>query len=77
MCGLLSGLLRSVVFDGTREAECPAACTPRASGPGPQGVGHPGHSRALEPAPSLASGLVGGVSVGVKEERVVRKTGSL
>ena len=25
----------------------------------------------------MASGLVGGVSVGVKEERVVRKTGSL
>ena len=48
--GLLSRLLRSVVFDGTREAECPAARAPRASGPGPQGMGHPGHSRALQPA---------------------------
>ena len=47
MHGLLSRLLRSVVLDGPREAECPAACAPRASGPGPQGVGHPGHSQAL------------------------------
>ena len=50
MHGLLSRLLRSVVLDGPREAECPAACAPRASGPGPQGVGHPGHSQALQPA---------------------------
>ena len=39
MHGLLSGLPRSAVFDGPKEAECPAACAPRASGPGPQGVG--------------------------------------
>lgn len=50
MHGLLSGLPRSAVFDGPKEAECPAACAPRASGPGPQGVGRPGHSRALQPA---------------------------